>query len=158
MVSAMLTLANMGVEVLRVDATPYLWKEMGTICRNLHRTAFNWENAARRTRPGTVQQRVWDGLRQLEHIRSADPCFGLDAWVTTWDAHNDHVLALVRRTDSETLVCLFNFTGEEQSVSLNALPGEYTDLLTGETAYCDRRTLAPYQYMITSFKQKITIP
>ena len=125
--------------------------------RNLHRTAFNWENAARRTRPGTVQQRVWDGLRQLEHIRSADPCFGPDAWVTTWDAHNDHVLALVRRTEDETLVCLFNFTGEEQSISLNALPGEYTDLVTGETARCDRRTLAPYQYIITSFKQKITV-
>ena len=116
--------------------------------RNLHRTAFNWENAARRTRPGTVQQRLWDGLRQLEHIRSTAPCFGPDAWVTTWDTHNDHVLALVRKTDSETLVCLFNFTGEEQTVSLDALLGEYTDLLTGERSRCDRRTLAPYQYSL----------
>ena len=35
MVSAMLGLANLGVEVLRVDATPYLWKQIGTTCRNL---------------------------------------------------------------------------------------------------------------------------
>ena len=35
MAASMLHLANMGVEVLRVDATPYLWKELGTSCRNL---------------------------------------------------------------------------------------------------------------------------
>lgn len=116
--------------------------------RNLHRTAFNWENAARRTQPGTVQQRLWDGLRTLERIRAQEPCFGPDAWVTTWDTHDRHVLALVRRTDDGTLACLFNFTGEEQSISLDAMPGEYTDLLTGETVHCDRRTLAPYQYSL----------
>ena len=35
MVGSMLHLANLGVEVLRIDAVPYLWKEMGTTCRNL---------------------------------------------------------------------------------------------------------------------------
>ena len=116
--------------------------------RNLHRTAFNWTDAAKRTLPGTVQQRIWDGLRQLERLRAQEPCFGPDAWVTTWDTHNDHVLALVRKTTDETLVGLFNFTGEEQRVWLDALPGEYTDLLTGEPARCDSRTLAPYQYSL----------
>lgn len=31
---AMLNLCNMGVEVLRIDAVPYIWKELGTSCRN----------------------------------------------------------------------------------------------------------------------------
>ncbi len=35
MVRSMLTLANLGVEVLRIDAVPYIWKELGTSCRNL---------------------------------------------------------------------------------------------------------------------------
>jgi len=35
MVKSMLTLANLGVEVLRIDAVPYIWKELGTSCRNL---------------------------------------------------------------------------------------------------------------------------
>ena len=35
MVGSMLHLANLGVEVLRIDAAPYLWKEIGTSCRNL---------------------------------------------------------------------------------------------------------------------------
>ena len=30
-----LYLANRGVDVIRVDATPYIWKEIGTSCRNL---------------------------------------------------------------------------------------------------------------------------
>ena len=31
----MLGLANLGVEVFRIDAVPYIWKELGTNCRNL---------------------------------------------------------------------------------------------------------------------------
>jgi amylosucrase len=35
MVSEMLSLANLGVEILRLDAVAFIWKEMGTACENL---------------------------------------------------------------------------------------------------------------------------
>ncbi|GAB4329423.1 MAG: alpha-amylase family glycosyl hydrolase [Phototrophicales bacterium] len=35
MLGEMLFLANIGVEVLRLDAVPFIWKEMGTSCENL---------------------------------------------------------------------------------------------------------------------------
>ena len=35
MLEEMLFLANVGVEVLRLDAVPFIWKEMGTSCENL---------------------------------------------------------------------------------------------------------------------------
>jgi len=35
MLGEMLFLANQGVEVLRLDAVPFLWKELGTSCENL---------------------------------------------------------------------------------------------------------------------------
>lgn len=35
MVSSMLEMANLGVEVFRLDAVPYIWKTLGTNCRNL---------------------------------------------------------------------------------------------------------------------------
>ena len=35
MVGEMLFLANLGVEVLRLDAVAFIWKQMGTICENL---------------------------------------------------------------------------------------------------------------------------
>ncbi len=116
--------------------------------RNVHRSIFSWANAAKRTEAGTVQQRIWDGLRQLEAIRASEPCFGPNVWVTTWDTHNDHVLALIHRTEAETLVGLFNFTGAEQDVSLDAVEGDFTDLITGEAVRCDSRTLAPWQYSL----------
>lgn len=37
MVGNMLFLANRGVDVIRLDAVPYIWKELGTSCRNLPR-------------------------------------------------------------------------------------------------------------------------
>ena len=77
--------------------------------RNLHRSKFNWEDAKQRTRKGTLQNQLWQGMEQLRQMR-ADPCFAPDAWVTTWDSHNPGVLALVRKRGEETLVGLFNFT------------------------------------------------
>ncbi|MCR5008252.1 MAG: alpha-amylase family protein [Oribacterium sp.] len=35
MTANMLNLCNHGVDVIRLDATPYIWKELGTNCRNL---------------------------------------------------------------------------------------------------------------------------
>ena len=114
--------------------------------RNLHRTSFNWDNAALRETPGTVQQRIWDGLKKLEQLRAQEPCFAPGAWVSTWDAHNDHVLALVRRRQDETLAGLFNFSSEYQEVWLDGMEGTFADLITGEEIQCSHCTLAPYQY------------
>ena len=116
--------------------------------RNLHRTPFSWENAERRGTPGTIQQRIWDGLRQLETIRAQDPCFAPEASVTTWDTHNPHVLSLIRRAGEETLICLFNFSGAPQHVTLDAMEGICTDLITGEETFCSARDLCPYQYAL----------
>ncbi len=85
--------------------------------RNLHRSKFNWENAKQRTRKGTLQNALWQGMEQLRQMR-ADPCFAPDAWVTTWDSHNPGVLALVRKRGEETLVGLFNFTEYPAGASL----------------------------------------
>lgn len=35
MTESILRLANLGVEVFRIDAVPYIWKQLGTSCRNL---------------------------------------------------------------------------------------------------------------------------
>ena len=35
MTANILFLANLGVEIFRIDAVPYIWKELGTSCRNL---------------------------------------------------------------------------------------------------------------------------
>ena len=34
--------------------------------RYLHRSPFQWENAEKRKKPGTVQYAIWNGLKQME--------------------------------------------------------------------------------------------
>ena len=87
--------------------------------RNLHRSPFDWDKAALRTEEGTLQQRLWDGMADLRAMRD-DPCFAPDAWVSTWDSGDDGVLAMVRQSDGETLVGLFNFADTPRHAHLNA--------------------------------------
>ena len=57
MVEEMLFLANVGVEVLRMDAVPFVWKQKGTTCENLpeaHRIIEAFNAVARVVAPSMV--------------------------------------------------------------------------------------------------------
>lgn len=57
MTEAMLNLCNHGVDIIRLDAVPYIWKELGTACRNLprvHTLVRLMRLAAEITAPGTL--------------------------------------------------------------------------------------------------------
>ncbi|MBT1160581.1 MULTISPECIES: alpha-amylase family protein [Bifidobacterium] len=98
--------------------------------RNLHRSKFDWDKAALRNTPGTLQNELWEGMESLREMRD-DPCFAPDAWVSTWDTFNDAVLAVVRKVDGDektgegerVIVGLFNFSGYPQHVHLNGSQG-----------------------------------
>lgn len=127
----------------------YCYKENPDIAsdsRYLHRSPFNWENAALRAQEGTVQYGIWEGLKRLEKVRLENPCFGKDAYVTTWDAGRLPVFAIRRTTEKEELVCLSNFSEEGQTACLPTLEGEYRDHFTGEQVSLQNVFLAPYQY------------
>lgn len=115
--------------------------------RNLHRGKFDWNKAALRHEPGTVQQYIFEGLRQMEKIRAAEPAFDGNSWVSTWDTFNKAILCLVRRCEKSELVCFFNFTEYHQTAYTNCLTGEYEDLFTGNRCTVDEIHLGPYQYM-----------
>ena len=93
--------------------------------RNLHRTKFNWEDAKQRTRKGTLQNQLWQGMEQLRQMPGrpllCPGCVG------------DHMgQPQPRRAGAGTqarprkqLVGLFNFTEYPAGASLDALGGEY---------------------------------
>ncbi len=57
MTADMLFLCNQGVDIVRLDATPYIWKELGTDCRNLpqvHTLVRMMHMAADVVCPGTL--------------------------------------------------------------------------------------------------------
>lgn len=114
--------------------------------RYLHRSPFNWENAKKRSEPGTVQHAVWEGLLRLEKTRREQAAFGPDAYVTTWDTCADAVFAIRRTTKDEELICLANFSEYEQTACLLVLDGMYEDLFTGDILRADAIPMTPYQY------------
>lgn len=127
----------------------YSYKENPDIAadsRYLHRSSFNWENAGLRTCEGTVQYKVWEGLKELEKVRRENVCFGTAAQVTTWDTCAMPVFAIRRTVQTDELVCLANFSENWQHAKLPTLFGEYEDIFTKEKVDLQQVTLAPYQY------------
>lgn len=106
--------------------------------RNLHRSKFNWRAAEKRNELGTLQNRLWEGMAELRRMRD-DPCFAPDAWVTTWDTHNQSVLAIVRKVDDAVLLGLFNFSQADQTAYLDSIEG---------VALPGSETLKPYEARI----------
>ena len=115
--------------------------------RNLHRTAFSWQNADKRTQEGTLQQRIFSGVGAIGALRS-DAAFAPDSYVSTWDTGDNGVLALVRFAKGRTLIGLFNFTGRAAQVRLNALPGALRDRNTGIPLRADAIAMDPYAVRI----------
>lgn len=101
--------------------------------RYIHRGAFDWGLAENITNEGTVQQRIFDALQQLERIRRTEPVFSAEAEMHTKDYSDTSILWIVRSTGDATLHAVFNFSDEAKTVWMPEA-GTYTDLMSGKTA------------------------
>ena len=99
--------------------------------RYLHRGDMNWEDAAKRKDPGTIQGTIYKKLDMLRRIRASHDVFETDADVWVMEPYNDHILALGRYYNGEKLIALFNFSEDDQTAWINE-EEEYKDLITGE--------------------------
>ena len=101
--------------------------------RYIHRGNFDWDLEKLRHKNGTIQEVLFDGLRKMEKIRSANPVFRTQADVSTFWAGSDSILAIRREYQGKTLIALFNFTdseitaGVEFPVSKNLMTGRKTE-------------------------------
>jgi amylosucrase len=116
--------------------------------RWVHRPRMSWETAARRHEPGTLEHRVWHGLRHAIAVRASLPA--LDAAVETEiaDPVNPAVLVFVRRAPTQTMVGVYNVTDRPQSLPRWVVPvGNWAaDALTEQTPLTDGPLpLAPYE-------------
>jgi amylosucrase len=116
----------------------YLGDEIGTLndydyrrdpakagdSRWVHRPAMDWEKAARRTEPETLEARINQGLRRLIELRKATPGFGGSA-MRVIDVGSDHVFAFVRSREADGMedrvLVVANFSEHGQRISTNEL-------------------------------------
>ena len=84
--------------------------------RYLHRGKMDWRRAALRKRAGTLQNKVFWGLKKLIEIRREYEVFSNEADCSTFDTMNKHVLGIRRYYDQTNLVALFNFSDKKEKV------------------------------------------
>ncbi len=101
--------------------------------RYLHRGKFRWELAEHAHDLSTPEGQVFCGLSALGALRKTNPAFGTGADVWTLDTGDNGLLAIGRYFEGQKIIGVFNFTGQEKSVTFPHDLGEFTDMLTGKT-------------------------
>ena len=99
--------------------------------RYLHRGKFNWELAANRKLPHTVQGKLFPALYKLENIRTSHSVFDTDADLRTIDTWDSSILALVRENEEEKFIGIYNFSEYDKVAWINEEDGMYLDLISG---------------------------
>lgn len=101
--------------------------------RYLHRSRFDWNKAERIGIAGTLENRLYGILEELYTIRAENELFCPDAEVSTWNSGNRHVFAIRRKRGAKVLLCVFNYSPDEENVRFDYFTGLYKDLLSDRT-------------------------
>ncbi len=120
--------------------------------RWVHRPFMDWNRAAGRGDPATLEGRVFCALRHMISVRKGCGAFAGSA-TTVIDSDNGHVFGYLHRHDAEQVLILANFSEDEQTVAANILRTHglgyaFDDLINGETISCEHDlVLAPYHFV-----------
>lgn len=97
--------------------------------RYIHRGTFEWEKAEKIKEQGSVQKRLFQGLKELEKIRALENVFRADADCYTFETGENAVLCIVREYEDETMFGIFNFSDEERKIFSQETNGIYKDIV-----------------------------
>ena len=114
--------------------------------RYLHRGAFNWELAEKRKAYGSVQEKVFSGLQKLISVRKEHEVFDSKAGVRTIDTWDNSTLGIIRKTENEKLVELYNFSEHGAIAWINETDGIYTDMLSGNEMEAKAVDVPPFGF------------
>ena len=84
--------------------------------RWVHRPYMDWDAAARRLEPGSVEARVFAGTQNIIRARKRTPQFHASYANDIVDSGNPHLFAHSRSHPLGTLVAIYNFSEEQQWV------------------------------------------
>lgn len=86
------------------------------------------------------------GLNALAALRGTSPAFGTEADVWTLDTGDDGLLAIGRYFKGQKIIGVFNFTEWEKTVTFVYDPGEFVDMLTGDTHVLQDLVIPAYSF------------
>lgn len=114
--------------------------------RYIHRGRFPWQLVDRIEEQGSVQQRLFDGIRHFEDVRRGEPLFSAEASMRTKDYSDPAILWILRELGGETLHTIFNFSDEAKTIWMPD-QGEYADLLLSTCSDSLTRELPAWGFM-----------
>jgi amylosucrase len=123
--------------------------------RWMHRPRMDWAAAERRHDPGSVEGRLWAGLRRLVRARRGTRAVHAQGATRPLWTGSEHVFGLEREHAGDRLLVLANFTAQEREVPLEVVHGRGFEL-RGEAGDVDGRpvrvrgdvvVLDPYQHL-----------
>ncbi len=109
--------------------------------RWLHRPPMDWLAAERRHDPGTLEGRIFQGIRHLAETRAATQELHAQTPTDPVDVGNDRVLGLRRRGPRGQVLVLANLSPRAAGVHLS---DRHTDLVSGRGMEGDE-VLAAYE-------------
>ncbi len=89
--------------------------------RWMHRPEMNWDLAAARHQPGTLQARVYDSIKRLGDVRRTLPCLHAAVESRAIETSSRSVLVLARAHASGDLVQVYNVSPEWQRIPRHVL-------------------------------------
>jgi len=144
----------------------YLGDEIGTLndyayredpskatdSRWVHRPRLDLEKYNRRSQAGTIEHKIFMGMRQIIEIRKNSSALS-HGHLQLMDTWNDHVLGYVRSFADERLLILANFSDQSQELDFNllrlyGLGYHFENLLSNETIENQPIRLSPHQLMV----------
>ncbi len=90
--------------------------------RWVHRPAMNWSLAERRNEPGTIEARLFSGVRAITQARRRTQQLSARYDTDIVDLKHAHVFSNINRHPVGSLVGLYNFTEQMQLVKVDDLP------------------------------------
>jgi amylosucrase len=126
--------------------------------RWIHRPRIDWQRAERRHQRGTVEFRIFDGLKRLIGVRKSIAAFADFNNRELIQVDNEHLLVFLRGNPDNPADVVFmvaNFDSRPQSLDLSKLgkhlrypPATFTDLAGGESVpvHNERLVIRPYGF------------
>ena len=114
--------------------------------RYIHRGAMDWESAERIQIEGTVENRIFTRLDELEQIRREEKAFVSYADTWTLETGEREVLCIGRYYDGDQILGIFNFCDHDKQIGIDGVEGKYMDLLTEEEKVLFGLRLPPYGF------------
>ena len=134
-----------GDEVARLnDYTYHSDPKKAADSRYVHRGPFLWDEAKLRHTPGTIQQRIFEGLRNMETLRKECGVFSQESSLSLEETWDSSILCLCRQGGGQKLISLFNFSDQPKPAWIKE-EGTFKDLLTGQKQEARDVPLKPYE-------------